>query len=118
MAKRPARPKLSDAFRQMALSMPGAVEGAHMGHADFRAGRIFATLNQDESLGVVMLTPEEQREFVQTRPSVFVPVNGGWGARGATHVKLDKADETDIHEAISTAWRRIAAKPKGRAPSK
>jgi hypothetical protein len=112
-----------------------------MGHADFRAPQIFATLNQNETLGVVMFTPEEQREFVQARPSVFVPVQGGWGAGGATHVHLGAADDNDLQEAISTAWRRIVttavkprtvakttrtvakptrtvAKPKGPAPSK
>src|SRR5688572_29037591 len=34
------------AFRRIALGMSGAVEGAHMGHPDFRTGvggRIFAT---------------------------------------------------------------------------
>jgi hypothetical protein len=32
-------------FRQIALSLPGAIEGSHQGHADFRVGkRIFATL--------------------------------------------------------------------------
>jgi hypothetical protein len=35
----------SDRFRQIALSLPGVIEGSHQGHADFRAGkRIFATL--------------------------------------------------------------------------
>jgi len=120
--------KLSAAFRQTALSMPDAVEGAHMGHADFRVGgKIFATLNHDETLGMVKFTPEEQQEFVQAQPSVFVPVKGGWGASGATNVHLAQADETALQESISTAWRRISAqsrkapkpqKPKGSAPSK
>lgn len=35
-----------DAFRRLALDLPGAIESAHMGHPDFRAnGRIFATLH-------------------------------------------------------------------------
>ena len=34
-----------DEFRKMALSLPEALEAAHMGHADFRVrGKIFATL--------------------------------------------------------------------------
>jgi len=129
MPKQRSGSKLSDAFRQVALGMPGAVEGAHMGHADFRTagGKIFATLNHDETLGVVMFTPEEQREFVEAQPTVFVPLKGGWGAHGATHVQLAEADEIALHESISTAWRRISAaspkarkvaKPKGRSPLK
>jgi hypothetical protein len=32
-------------FRRIALKMEGSIEGAHMGHPDFRAnGRIFATV--------------------------------------------------------------------------
>ena len=35
-------------FRRIALGMKDAVEGAHMGHPDFRVnGRIFATLHAD-----------------------------------------------------------------------
>lgn len=34
-----------DEFRRLALSMPQAVESAHMDHPDFRVGKkIFATL--------------------------------------------------------------------------
>src|SRR4051812_7307777 len=35
----------ANAFRQLALSLPEAMEGSHMGHPDFRVrGKIFATL--------------------------------------------------------------------------
>ncbi len=35
----------SDRFRQLALTLPEAVEAAHMNHPDFRVGgKIFATL--------------------------------------------------------------------------
>ena len=48
----------ADDFRDLALSMPDAVEGAHMGHPDFRVnGRIFATLHADMKFGMVALTP-------------------------------------------------------------
>jgi hypothetical protein len=39
--------------------MEGAVEGAHMGHPDFRVkNRIFATLHHDLEFGMVALTPD------------------------------------------------------------
>ena len=46
-------------FRRIALSLPRALEAAHMGHPDFRvAGRIFATLGYPESgWAMVKLTP-------------------------------------------------------------
>jgi hypothetical protein len=51
----------SSRFRRVALSLPGAIEGSHHGHADFRAGQcIFATLGHpDENWGMVQLTPEQ-----------------------------------------------------------
>jgi hypothetical protein len=114
------RPKLAADFRRVALSMPEAQEGAHMGHADFRAGgKIFATLNHDETLGVVMLTPEEQKEFIEAEPAVFFPVKGGWGDGGATHVRLATAEEEALGQAITAAWRRVTAKKAAaRAPRK
>lgn len=48
-------------FRHIALSLPDAVEGAHMGHADFRVGgKIFATLGHpDAAWGMVQLKPDQ-----------------------------------------------------------
>ena len=100
-------------FRRIALSMPQATEGAHMGHPDFRVkGKIFATLfdRDDEDLGMVKLTPEQQHQFVQANPEMFAPIKGGWGIRGATQVRLDNAHETTLRSAMITAWRNIAPK--------
>ena len=42
-------------FRRIALSLGNAVEGAHMGHADFRvSGKIFATLRSDDRMNVML----------------------------------------------------------------
>ena len=82
-------------FRRIALSLKGAEEGSHMSAPDFRVGgRIFATLaSQDEGYGNLMLTPEQQADFVRELPEVFLPVRGGWGKMGATHIRLAKANE-------------------------
>ena len=50
----------STRFRRIALALPGAVEGAHQGTADFRVGkRIYATLGYpDDAWGMVKLTSE------------------------------------------------------------
>jgi len=101
-----------DDFRGIALSMQGAVEGAHMNHPDFRAnGRIFATLHGDASSGTVMLTPEEQQEFLALKPKMFKPSAGAWGRQGCTDVRLDAADARTLRQAMTLAWERIAAKP-------
>jgi hypothetical protein len=112
--------KASD-FRRIALSLDGAEEGSHMGSADFRVGgRIFATLAaQKQGYGNLLLTPEQQADFVRELPEVFLPVPGGWGKMGATHVRLAEVDEDVLTGALRTAWKlRIektgSAKKKGR----
>jgi hypothetical protein len=99
-------------FRRLALSLPEAIEAAHMGHPDFRvAGKIFATLGYPRTrFGVVMLTPEQQELFVRTEPKTFAPVPGGWGKQGSTHVLLRTARKTAVREALNVAWQNRAPK--------
>jgi YjbR len=97
--------KVAD-FRRVALSFEGAEEGSHMGAADFRVGgRIFATLaSQKEGYGNLMLTPEQQAEFVRELPEVFLHIHGGWGRMGMTHIRLAQADEDVLVGALRAAW--------------
>jgi hypothetical protein len=93
-------------FRRIALSFAGAEEGSHMGSADFRVdGRIFATLASiKQGYGNLKLTPEQQAEFVEELPEVFLPIAGGWGRTGMTHIRLSKADEDVLTGALRAAW--------------
>ena len=117
-------------FRRIALSLEDAEEGSHMGQADFRVGgRIFATLAAEkQGYGNLMLTPEQQAAFVEEMPEVFLPIHGGWGRNGATHVRLAVASEDVLEGALRTAWKlrveknaksgkRISAKKWRVAPS-
>jgi hypothetical protein len=100
-----------DDFRNLALSLPEASESAHMGHPDFRVrGRIFATIWPDETWGMVKLTPEQQASFMQSEPTIFMPVKGGWGRKGATQVLLESANPMTVQNALLTAWRNVAPK--------
>ena len=94
-------------FRRIALSLEGAEEGSHMGAADFRVGgRIFATLaSQKQGYGNLMITPELQADFVRELPEVFLPIPGGWGKMGMTHIRLAKASEDVLAGALRTAWK-------------
>ena len=108
-----------DEFRQIALSMQGAVEGSHMHHPDFRAnGRIFATLHGDDASGTVMLTPEEQQEFLTLKPKMFKPSAGAWGRQGCTDVRLDAADARTLRQAVTLAFERVMSKPKAKPRKK
>jgi hypothetical protein len=96
-------------FRGIALEFPEATEGAHMNHPDFRVrGKIFATLWPGENRGVVMLTPQQQKQVTETEPSVFEPVPGGWGRQGSTSVHLQGAAEASVRSALLLAWRNKA----------
>ena len=94
-------------FRRIALSLEGAEESSHMGSADFRVGgRIFATLAAvKQGYGNLMLTPEQQQAFVEELPAIFLPVNGGWGRNGATHVRLADVTRDVLEGALRTAWK-------------
>jgi hypothetical protein len=99
-------------FRQLALRLPEAVQGAHMGHADFRIdGRIFATLGYPAAgWSMVKLSPEQQELFVRAEPLAFVPVKGAWGRQGCTNVKLRLAKKGAVREALDLAWQAARAK--------
>jgi hypothetical protein len=106
-------------FRRIALSLEGAEESSHMGAPDFRVGgRIFATLaSQKEGYGNLMLTLEQQTFFVEELPEVFLPIKGGWGRMGMTHIRLALANEDVLSGALRTAWRlRVDKNRKSRKP--
>lgn len=101
-----------DGFREVALGLPGAIEGAHMNHPDFRAnGRIFASLHTGDATGMVKLTPEEQAEFLKLKPAMFRPSSGAWGRQGCTDVILARADPRTLRQAMTLAWEGVMAKP-------
>ena len=93
-------------FRRIALGMKDAVEGAHMGHPDFRVGgRIFSTIHHDRAHGMVKLTPEQQAAFLREHPGTFAPESGAWGRAGCTRVTFDTVDEETLGEALTLAWQ-------------
>jgi hypothetical protein len=94
-------------FRRIALSLEGVEEGSHMGSSDFRVGgRIFATLaSEKEGYGNLMLTPEQQADFVREMPDIFLPIKGGWGQMGMTHIVLSKAGDDVLAGALRAAWK-------------
>jgi len=97
-------------FRRIALGLQDAIEGAHMGHPDFRVnGRIFATIHPGDRTGMVKLTPEQQAQFIADFPQMFEPSPGAWGRGGSTTVRFAQADEETIGEALTLAWTNVRA---------
>jgi len=99
-------------FRNTALSLPGVIESAHMGHPDFRVGgKIFATLGApDENYAMVKLPPQQQSSLLESCPDVFIACKGAWGRSGCTLVRLPAAKKKSIVKAaIEIAFENIAA---------
>ena len=94
-------------FRRIALSLEAVEEYSHAGLPAFRAGgRKFASLAaQAEGYGNLMLTPEQQAVFVEEAPGIFLPIPGGFGKMGHTHIRLAAAGEDVLTGALRTAWK-------------
>ena len=83
-----------------------------MNHPDFRVrNKIFATIpSVEKDEGMVKLTPDQQKQFVQEYPRIFSAVPGGWGVRGATLVSLAPVTKEIVNRAMRCAWRNVAPK--------
>ena len=106
-------------FRRISLSLEGAEESSHMGVADFRVGgRVFATLAaEDQGYGNLMFSLDQQANCVAEAPELYLPVAGGWGRMGITHIRLALATEDSLYGALHTAWKaRIEKNQRARKP--
>ena len=52
-----------------------------------------------------MLTLEQQAAFVKEAPDIFLPIPGGWGRMGHTHIRLAAANQDVLAGALRTAWK-------------
>jgi hypothetical protein len=102
-----SHPMTAAHFRRIALSLEGVEEYSHAGSPAFRVGgRKFTSLaSQAAGYGNLMLTLEQQAAFVEEAPDIFLPIPGGWGKIGHTHIRLAAASEDVLRGAIRTAWK-------------
>jgi len=108
-------------FRRIALSFEDTEESFHMGSPDFRVGgHIFATLaSQKEGYGNLMLTPELQEAFIADQPEMFLPISGGWGRMGMTHIRLVASTKDVLTGALRAAYNlRREKNAASRKPAK
>ena len=97
--------------RRIALSFPDAVEQDHHGRPSFRvAGKIFATLWDEEHMNV-MLDEPGILTAVEAHPAICAEV--WWGKRlAAVRIDLGAADEDLLADLLGDAWeRRAPARP-------
>jgi hypothetical protein len=93
--------------RRIALALPEAVELDHHGRPSFRvAGRIFATLWDEQHMNV-MLDEPGIHTAVQAAPEICEEV--WWGKRlAAVRVDLRSVPEELLAELLADAWERKA----------
>ena len=103
--------------------MDGVEEYSHAGLPAFRVGgRKFASLaSQAAGYGNLMLSLDQQAAFVEELPEIFLPIPGGWGRMGHTHIRLAAASEHVLVGALQAAWKqrldknvRTARKKRGK----
>ena len=107
-------------FRTIASSFDGVEEYDHAGCPAFRVGgRKFASLAaQAQGYGNLMLTLEQQAAFAEEAPEVFLPIPGGWGKMGHTHIRLAAANEDVLKGALRAAWKLRVDKNAKTGPKK
>lgn len=104
-----------DIFRQMALSLPGAIELPHFDKASFRVNkRIFATLDERKKTVVLMFSPIEQSVFCAFDKTIIYPVPGGWGKQGSTIFELNRIKKAMLKDALKVVYDEIVAKSKSK----
>jgi hypothetical protein len=98
-------------FKAFALALPDVIELPHFEFTSFRIKKkIFATLSETDNRGMVSLSPLSQSVFCAYDNTVFYPVPGGWGKKGATHINLAKVKKAMLKDALKTAYSEVSAK--------
>lgn len=106
-------------FRALALELPGAEEGAHHAHPDFRVnGRIFATIAPGGERGMVKLDAAQQALFITSEPEAYTPAAGAWGRGGATMVVFANARAASVRRALTAAHALASASVPRKRPGR
>jgi len=96
-------------FRQLALSLPDTVELPHFDLTSFRVKKkIFATYHEKHNRAMLKLSLIDQSVFCAYDNTIFFPVPGGWGKKGATFVDLKKVRKDMFKDALTTAYKKCA----------
>ncbi|PRX98681.1 MmcQ/YjbR family DNA-binding protein [Allonocardiopsis opalescens] len=107
----------SDDVRRIALSLPETVEKLMWDHPTFHvAGRMFATVPDDETSFAVRCPKEERDELIAAEPSKFwVPPHEA----GSAWVRARLAaleDRGELYDILVDSWRQAAPKRLADAP--
>jgi predicted DNA-binding protein (MmcQ/YjbR family) len=101
----------AETFRQLALSLPEAIEQPHFEKASFRANKkIFATLDVKNNRACLMLSEVDQSVFSAFDKSIIYPVPNKWGKQGATFIELKTVRKDMLKDALQQAYNKAITK--------
>jgi predicted DNA-binding protein (MmcQ/YjbR family) len=100
-----------DAFRELALSLPGTVELPHFEKTSFRINKkIYATLDSTKQQACLKLSPIDQSVFCLVDKTIIYPVPNKWGKQGWTFFELKKIKKSLLKDALKTAYTTVTGK--------
>lgn len=103
-----------NAFRNIALSLPGTSEEPHFEKTSFRVGKkIFATFDPVSNLACVKLSEIDQDVFMAFDRNIIYPVPNKWGKQGWTMVDLEKVPHDMFTDILVSGYCRTAPKKLG-----
>jgi YjbR len=96
-------------YQKIALSFPETTEQPHFDNPSFRfKNKIFATYWTKDNKAMVKLSLNDQSVFCSYNSEIFYPVNGKWGAQGATFVNMDLVRKDMFKDALRCAYNEIS----------
>ena len=97
--------------RTLALALPEAEEQPHFDKPSFRVrGKIFATLSAPDARVTLKLSPADQMALSTLNGDAIQAVEGYWGRRGWTEVKLGHIHAEELKGLLLQSWRLVAPK--------
>lgn len=104
---------LIETFRELALSLPNAVEEPHFEKTSFRINKkIFATFDEKNNRAVLKLSEIEQSVFCASSQMIFYPIPNKWGKQGWTIVELSKVRADMFEDALKLSYQNVVPKKK------
>lgn len=101
---------LVNEVREIALSLPGTEEVAHLGKPSFRINnKIFTVIQNDMKTITVKITKEERDIYTNTDPRTFMIPNS-FSNMNYMHINLETASKDEVIDLIRSAWGIVAPK--------
>src|SRR5688500_3917693 len=98
-------------FIKVASSFPEVVQLPHFEKLSFRVKKkIFATLSEEKSIAMVVLSLIDQSVFCAFNKEIIYPVPGKWRMQGCTYIELKKLPGAMLTDLLSIAYENVKCK--------